>query len=135
MKLFSRLSPLFITILVPFVSQILLAFALVLFFSTAPAFAADVTLAWNPNTEEDLFGYRIYYGTASGDYDYTLEVGNQTEYTVTGLEEGLLYYFAATAYDLSWNESGYSDEVVYAPPVVIRSRRPVRLLTTRVAMA
>ena len=32
------------------------------------------------------------------------------------LEEGLLYYFAATAYDLSWNESGYSNEVAYAPP-------------------
>jgi hypothetical protein len=43
-------------------------------------------------------------------------VGNQTEYTVTGLEEGLLYYFVATAYDLSWNESSYSNEVVYAPP-------------------
>ena len=95
--------------------QISLAFALVLCFSTVPAFAADVTLAWNPNTEEDLAGYRIYYGTASGDYDYTLEVGNQTEYTVTGLEEGLLYYFAATAYNLSWNESGYSNEVAYVP--------------------
>ena len=102
--------------IVPFVFGISLAFALVLCFSTAPAFAADVTLAWNPNTEEDLAGYRIYYGTASGDYDYTMEVGNQTEYTVTGLEEGLLYYFAATAYDLSGNESGYSNEVAYAPP-------------------
>ena len=92
-----------------------LAFALVLCFFPTPVFAADVTLAWNPNTEEDLAGYRIYYGTASGDYDHTLEVGNQTEYTVTGLEEGLLYYFAATAYDLSWNESDYSNEIVYAP--------------------
>jgi hypothetical protein len=92
-----------------------LAFALVLCFSPAPAFAADVTLAWNPNIEDDLAGYRIYYGTASGDYDHTLEVGNQTEYTVAGLEEGLLYYFVATAYDLSWNESGYSNEVAYTP--------------------
>ena len=93
-----------------------LVLALVLCFSPIPAFSADVTLAWNPNMEEDLAGYRIYYGTASGDYDYTLELRNQTEYTVTELEEGLLYYFVATAYDLSWNESDYSDEVVYAPP-------------------
>jgi hypothetical protein len=112
---FSRLFPLFIYHTIPFVSQNLLALLLSLF-STAPAFAADVTLAWNPNTEEDLAGYRIYYGTASGDYDYTMELGNQTEYTVTNLEEGLLYYFSATAYDLSGNESGYSNEVVYAPP-------------------
>jgi len=92
-----------------------LAFALVLCFSTAPAFAADVTLAWNPNSEEDLAGYRIYYGTASGDYDHALELGNQTEYTVADLVEGLLYYFSATAYDLSGNESDYSNEVAYAP--------------------
>jgi hypothetical protein len=94
---------------------ILLAFALALCFSPAPAFGADVTLAWNPNTEADLAGYRIYYGTAGGDYDYALDLGNQTEYTITGLEEGVLYYFAATAYDLGGNESDYSNEITYTP--------------------
>ena len=34
--------------------------ARILFFS-AIVFAADVTLAWDANTEYDLAGYRIYY--------------------------------------------------------------------------
>ena len=95
---------------------ILLVFALAFCFSPPPALSANVTLAWNPNMEEDLAGYRIYYGTGDGDYNYTVDVGNQTEYTVTDLEEGLPYYFAATAYDLAGNESDYSNEVPYTPP-------------------
>ena len=74
-----------------------LVLALIFSSSPAPLFSADVTLIWNPNTEEDLAGYRIYYGTVSGDYEYAMELGNQTEYTVTDLVEGLLYYFSATA--------------------------------------
>jgi hypothetical protein len=95
---------------------ILLVFALAFCFSPPAALSANVTLAWNPNMEEDLAGYRIYYGTGDGDYNYTVDVGNQTEYTVTDLVEGLLYYFSATAYDLAGNESDYSNEVPYTPP-------------------
>jgi len=103
---------------------ILLVFALAFCFSPTPALSADLTLAWDPNTEEDLAGYRIYYRTADGDtdsdgdYDFIVDVGNQTECTVTDhleLEEGLPYYFSATAYDLAGNESDYSNEVPYTP--------------------
>jgi fibronectin type 3 domain-containing protein len=73
--------------------------------------AAEITLGWNPNTEADLAGYNIYYGTATRIYDSPIDVGNQTEYTVTGLEEGHTYYFAATAYDTNGNESDYSTEL------------------------
>jgi hypothetical protein len=41
-------------------------------------------------------------------------VGNNTTHTITGLQEGQVYYFAITAYDSDYNESGYSDEVVYS---------------------
>jgi hypothetical protein len=74
-------------------------------------FAAQVTLTWNANTESDLAGYRIHHGTTSGSYSAHIDVHNVTSYTVTGLTEGLTYYFAATAYDASGNESGYSNEV------------------------
>jgi hypothetical protein len=40
-------------------------------------------------------------------------VGDQIETEVSGLEDGVTYYFAATAYDLAGNEGGYSNEVVY----------------------
>ena len=80
------------------------------------ASAAQATLAWDPNTESDLAGYRIHYGTASGSYTVHTDVHNVTTYTVTGLTAGQTYYFAATAYDASGNESGYSNPVSYAVP-------------------
>jgi hypothetical protein len=80
----------------------------------ANALAADVSLAWDPNAESDLAGYRIHYGTASNSYSVHIDVHNVTSYTVTGLTAGQTYYFAATAYDTSGNESGYSNAVSYA---------------------
>jgi hypothetical protein len=78
------------------------------------ALAAQVTLAWDPNTESDLAGYRIHYGTASGSYTVHLDVHNVTTYTVTGLTAGQTYYFVLSAYDSSGNESGYSNQVGYS---------------------
>ena len=83
---------------------------LLLLIPAARAGAAIVTLAWDPNPETDLLGYRIHYGTSSGVYGTSIEVGRQTTYTVTGLPAGN-YYFAITAYNTSWMESGYSNEV------------------------
>ena len=80
------------------------------------ALAAQATLAWDPNTESDLAGYRVHYGTASGSYMVHTDVHNVTTYTVTGLTAGQIYYFAATAYDASGNESGYSNQVSYSVP-------------------
>src|SRR3989441_2535680 len=93
--------------------------------SLAPAVssAAQVTLAWDPNTETDLAGYKLYYGLSSGSYPSSVDVGNLTSYTLSGLLEGQSYYFAATAYNLSLAESGFSNEVSKAladvtPPTV-----------------
>ena len=70
----------------------------------------DVTLAWNANDEPDLAGYRIHWGDQSGNYTSQVDVGNVTEYKIENLPDGT-YFFAATAYDDSGNESGYSNEV------------------------
>jgi hypothetical protein len=73
--------------------------------------AAQVTLAWDRNTETDVAGYKVYYGTGSRVYNWFFDVGNVTTYTVTGLADGSTYYFAATAYDGTGLESVYSSEV------------------------
>jgi len=78
--------------------------------------AASVELEWDPNTEPELVGYKIYWGTSSGNYTSSKDVGKTTTYTLTGLDEGKTYYFAATAYDGSSNESGYSNQISYTVP-------------------
>lgn len=81
-------------------------------FSTA-IYGAEISLAWEANSEPALAGYNIYYGTASGEYSHRIDVGNTTEYTVEDLKEGETYYFAATAYDRYGNESDYAGELVH----------------------
>jgi hypothetical protein len=73
----------------------------------------QVTLMWDPNSESDLAGYRIYYGVASLSYDNVIDVGNTETCTVMGLIPGVTYYFTATAYNTSELESDYSNEIEY----------------------
>jgi len=71
---------------------------------------ADVVLQWDPNSESDLAGYKVYYGTASGTYGTPITIGTQVSYTFTQLAPGT-YYFAVTAYNTAGLESGFSNEV------------------------
>lgn len=86
---------------------------------SSPLFAADAHFVWSPNSETNLAGYKIYYGTASRQYAAPVDVGTGTIVAdkvygaVTGLTTGTTYYFAATAYDTDGFESGYSTEVVW----------------------
>ncbi len=98
---------------VPFI--MLACFLSMAAFATA-THAATVDLEWDPNTEPELVGYKIYWGTSSGNYTSSKDVGKTTTYTLTGLDEGKTYYFAATAYDGSSNESGYSNQISYTVP-------------------
>ena len=81
------------------------------FFIPAAGHAGEVNLAWDPNTEPDVAGYRVYYGLGSRNYDHVMEVGNSTSCVVTGLEQGRTYYFAATAVNTANIESDFSNEV------------------------
>jgi hypothetical protein len=93
----------------------------------AAGYAMDVTLAWDANTEPDLAGYTIYYGTESGhpyDGEGALEGDSPVDilldededpdpsvvqFTLYDLPEGT-YFFAVTAFDTTGLESGYSNE-------------------------
>ncbi len=78
--------------------------------------ASSLQISWNPNTETDLSGYKIYYGNASGVYTSYINVRNNTSVAIGGFFEGRTYYIAVTAYDYSGNESGYSQEVSVSIP-------------------
>jgi hypothetical protein len=98
-----------------FIWKVILFVLLVLQYNISPALAGDAALTWDAPTTNvdgspltDLAGYKVYYGTTSGNYSTSIDVGNQTTYTVTGLGTGT-FYFAITAYDTSGYESGYSN--------------------------
>ena len=101
--------------------EILLFFPLLIFFASSQGYAVDVTFEWDANTEPDLAGYRLYYktGSSGAPYDGTgategnspTDVANVTTYTLTGLTDGIDYFFVVTAYDTEDLESEYSNEV------------------------
>ena len=60
----------------------------------------------------DVSGYKIYYGTESGNYTYPpVDAGNVTSYTINDLDENQIYYFSVTAYASAGEESKFSPEV------------------------
>jgi hypothetical protein len=98
----------------------LLAVSGVLVFSAGSALAGTATVAWDPVSDTDLAGYKVYYGTSSGVYPNVVDAGNVTTYTFTNLTDCTLYYFTVKAYDTANNLStNYSNEISgYARPTV-----------------
>jgi hypothetical protein len=86
-------------------------FFILFFAATSLAFPRSITLKWNP-VDDEILNYRIYWGTSSGNYGASRDVGDRTEYSVTNLQDNVKYYFTVTAIDFWGNESGYSNEVV-----------------------
>jgi hypothetical protein len=77
-------------------------------------YSAQVTLAWDPNTEPDIAEYVIYTGSSSRAYDVSVDVGNQTTYRLSGLADRQTYYFAVTANaDTDGDGIDNGDEVAY----------------------
>jgi hypothetical protein len=91
--------------------KVLIAVLLFALLSVGTVFGAEINLKWNPNTESDLAGYKVYYGFAHRVYDSNVDVADVTAYTLTGLNAGT-YYISVTAYDTSGNESDLSYEIV-----------------------
>lgn len=96
--------------------KILIALILLLL-TVSPVYAGEATLSWDAPTTNvdgtpltDLGGYKVYCGTASRVYGAPVDVGKVLTYKVINLSEGTKY-FAVTAYDISGNESEYSNEV------------------------
>ncbi len=81
--------------------------------------ATSVTLNWMPPTQNtngtaiaNLAGYKILYGTSSGNYTNTISVDNPgiATYVVDNLSPGT-YYFVVAAYNSQGIESPPSAQV------------------------
>lgn len=66
-----------------------------------------VSLTWTPNQESDIAGYKIYYNQIDEfSYANSIDVGNNTSYTINGLT--LSDKFVVTAYD---NQADGTDDL------------------------
>lgn len=99
---------------------VLVALLALLLSSFASLQAATITLAWDANSDTSVAGYRVHYGTSSGNYVQTLDVGNTTAAVLPNLNDGITYFFAVTAYNSVALESPLSDELSFTPPIVPR---------------
>ena len=88
--------------------------------------AADASLTWiapveredtTAFSENEIAEFRVYYGTATGDYQTVVNVGRADTSAATPinltltLPTGFTYYFVVTTVDLEGRESLYSTEV------------------------
>jgi len=70
-----------------------------------------INLAWDPNREPDVAGYKVYYGTSPRTYGPGIDVGNVKTFALTGLIKGRRYFISVKAYNTSRHESDFSYEV------------------------
>lgn len=110
---------------------------LLLLCAAGTSLSGSLLATWNPNTEDDLGGYKVYYGTEPGKYSVEKDVGNTTVYVADNLTDGQDYFFVVKAYDQTGNVSNPSVEVNGKPgkPMLaaINQQSAIRLVWTPVA--
>ena len=77
--------------------RLILAFVILLLGSTI-ASAQSVNLAWDASTDPSVTGYVVKWGTRTSTYTSSIDVGNRTNWTVSGLTPDQKYYFVVTSY-------------------------------------
>ena len=83
------------------ISLALAVAAVILAGSAHLAAAGTIQLAWNANTESDIAGYIVEYGTVAAPYSTRKDVGNVTTWPFTTATPGTTYGFRVYAYDTS----------------------------------
>jgi len=80
--------------------------------NSATAGNSQVDLSWSAASGAQ--GYYVKYGTQSGVYSDTINVGDVTSHSVNGLTNGTTYYFAVSAFNAD-GESAHSNEKSATP--------------------
>lgn len=81
----------------------LLLILLLTIFPMSGIWSQEIIVSWQPNTEKDLAGYKLYI---------VVDVGDKTEYLIDFLQLGN-YEFTVSAYDTAGNESKLAKKIKY----------------------
>jgi hypothetical protein len=91
------------------------------------AYAGTLTLEWDPDPEPSVTGYVLSYGTQSGVYTTSIDVGAVTIKALSDLADDTTYYFVVQAYDSLGDVSDPSAEIVGQTPAGINPPPPPSL--------
>ncbi len=90
-----------------------------------PTAAGTISVAWDPVSDPDLAGYRLYWGNSVGNYTQQQDVGIGTSATLSGLTDCATYYVGVKARDALGNVSAsYSNEISGYPRPVVTAVSP-----------
>src|SRR6185369_17094255 len=88
------------------------------------AHAASVVLEWDRNSDGLTAGYYVYYGTQSGNYTGSVDVGSSTSAVVNLNDPSATYYFAVQAYSSTGEKSPLSPEIAWIQDVTSTGGTP-----------
>lgn len=89
--------------------------------AAAPAVAGEIQVAWD--AVANASGYRVYYGTSSGNYTQTL-TSTTTTATINNLNDCQTWYVAVKAYNSAGESTQFSNELSGWPRPAVSSATP-----------
>jgi len=108
----------------PTCARVALIIGAVLLLVPALAHAASVVLEWDRNSDGLTAGYYVYYGTQSGNYTGSVDVGSSTSAVVNLNDPSATYYFAVQAYSSTGEKSPLSPEIAWIQDVTSTGGTP-----------
>lgn len=103
-----------------FVAMLLLLLALA--FAVSDSTAGTIGIRWTPvetSASNAATGYRVYYGTSTGNYADSVDTGLVTETTVSGLADCTDWFLAVKAFNSTGESPAFSNEVSGWPRPVL----------------
>lgn len=83
---------------------------------TLMAATESVRVSWAPNSEKDLAGYEVRYGSRRDIQVLKIEDRNTTEVVIPGIDGSAVNAFAVRAYNIYGLRGAYSEEAYYGAP-------------------
>ena len=110
-----------------YIRKFILLFIPLFFGFVSPVYAVNVTFQWDPNTEPDIAGYKVFCREKGQSYNYTNPSwkGTDTTCTIFNLDETKTYYFVSRAFDTQGLESIDSNELYLEAATTTNNPPPI----------
>ena len=107
-----------------------LLYILPFFFYLTPSYAIDISFQWDPNSEPEIGGYRVFCREEGQSYNYTNPSweGTDTSCAIYDLDKTKTYYFVSRAFDTKGSESSDSNELYLGAATTPNNQPPIALI-------